>query len=105
MFQLFQKTEYKRFNLKPCYWDPEKEEREAREKRIKAELGLQDDDGQYIPNIKGQFKHEFQRRKSERSEYNSKYTLRLFMILLMLFMAAFYIFLRNPDGIMKFFGM
>ncbi len=38
MFELFKKPEYRKFNLKPRYWDPAKEERELREKRIKAEL-------------------------------------------------------------------
>lgn len=105
MFELFKKPEYKRFNLKPCYWDPEKEAREAREKRIRAELGLKNEDGQYIPNVKGQFRSELQRRKTERAGYSSKYTLRLFMILMILFMAAIYIFTRNPDGIMRFLGL
>ena len=53
MFLIFKKPEYRRFNLKPRYWDPAKEEREERERRVKAELGLKDDDKTYIPNIKG----------------------------------------------------
>lgn len=104
MFQIFKKPEYKRFNLKPRYWDPEKEKREEREKRIKHELGLEEDSDQHIPHIKGQFRRELQRRKAERSGYNSKYTLRLFMILVGLFMLAFLLFIRNPEGIMRFFG-
>ena len=44
MFLIFKKPEYRRFNLKPRYWDPAKEEREERERRVKAELGLKDDD-------------------------------------------------------------
>ena len=51
MFLIFKKPEYRRFNLKPRYWDPAKEEREERERRVKAELGLKDDDKTYIPNI------------------------------------------------------
>ena len=104
MFELFKKPEYKRFNLTPRYWDPEKEAREAREKRIKAELGIDQDSDQYIPDVRGQLRREFERRKAERSGYNSKYTLRLFMILVAIFMAAFLIFIKNPEGIMKFFG-
>lgn len=105
MFLLFKKPEYRRFNLKPRYWDPEKEAREAREKRIRAELGLSDDDGQYIPDVKGQLRHEFERRKSARNGLNSSYTIRVFMILIMLFLAAFYVFIKNPEGIMRFFGL
>ena len=105
MFELFKKPEYRRFNLKPRYWDPEKEEREAREKRIKAELGIKDDDRQYIPNIQGQFRREYEKRKAARSSISSARTIRLFMILLLLFIAAFYVFVKNPDGLLRLFGL
>ena len=105
MFELFKKPEYRRFNLKPRYWDPEKEEREAREKRIKAELGIKDDDGQYNPNIQGQFRREYEKRKAARSSISSARTIRLFMILLLLFIAAFYVFVKNPDGLLRLFGL
>ena len=85
MFLIFKKPEYRRFNLKPRYWDPAKEEREERERRVKAELGLKDDDKTYIPN--------------------SNYALRLFMILTLLFIMAFYVFVKNPDGILRFLGL
>ena len=81
MFLIFKKPEYRRFNLKPRYWDPAKEEREERERRVKAELGLKDDDKTYIPNIKGQFRQEYEKRKANRNGLNSNYALRLFMIL------------------------
>ena len=53
MFSLLKKPEYRRFNLQPRYWDPAKEARIEREKRIKAELGIKDCDEQYIPNVRG----------------------------------------------------
>ena len=84
MFLIFKKPEYRRFNLKPRYWDPAKEEREERERRVKAELGLKDDDKTYIPNIKGQFRQEYEKRKANRNGLNSNYALRLFMILTLL---------------------
>lgn len=105
MFQLFKQPEYRRFNLKPRYWDPEKEAREDREKRIKAELGIKEDDNQYIPNVRGQFRNEYEKRKTARSSIGSARTIRLFMILLLLFMAAFYTFVKNPDGLLRFFGL
>lgn len=104
MFSLFKKPEIRRFNLKPRYWDPEKEAREEREKRIKAELGLQDDKD-YTPHIRGEFRREYQKRKASRSSIGSSQTLRLFMILVLLFIAAFYVFIKNPDGILRFFGL
>ena len=105
MFGLFKKPEYRRFNLKPRYWDPEKEERELREKRIKAELGIKDDDDKYIPNIQGQFRQEFERRKRARNSIMPMRTIRLFMILILLFLAAFYLYIKNSESILQFFGL
>lgn len=103
---LFKTPEYRRFNLQPRFWDPKKEEREARERRIKAELGIKDKDGQYIPNVKGQLRQEFNKRRSTRSGISfGSSTLRFFMILIMLFIAAFYVFIKNPEGILRFFGL
>lgn len=104
MFSLFTKPEYRKFNLKPRYWDPEKEARIEREKRIKAELGIKDDDN-YTPHIRGQFRKEFEKHKAIRSSMGSAQTIRFFMILIMLFLIAFYIFVKNPEGIMNFFGL
>lgn len=50
----------KKFNITPRFYDPDKEERDERERRIKEELGITEekkDDGRpYRPNIKGQFR-------------------------------------------------
>lgn len=105
MFQLFKKPEYRRFNLQPRYWDPEKEAREERERRIKAELGIKEDDKRYIPNVQGQFRNEYERRKAARSSIGSARTIRLFMILILLFIGAFYVFIKNPDGLLRLFGL
>lgn len=104
MFLLFKKPEYKRFNLAPRYWDPKKEAREEREKRIKAELGLEDDEN-YVPDIRRQLRREYDKRKAARAATSAKSTLRFFMILVLLFIVAFYVFIKNPEGIMKFFGL
>ncbi len=104
MFSLFKKPEYRRFNLKPRYWDPEKEAREERQKRIKAELGLMDDED-YTPHIRGEFRKEYNKRKASRSTITSSQTIRLFMILVLLFIVAFFVFIKNPEGIMRFFGL
>lgn len=58
---LFRKQERpKGFTRKPLYWDPEKEERENREKRIKAELGLVNEKessaSHYRADLKGKFR-------------------------------------------------
>lgn len=103
---LFKKPEYKRFDLKPRFWDPVKEEQEARRRRIKAELKLEENSDQYIPDVQGQFRKEFEQRKNARKNVvGMSYSVRLFMILTMLFIIAFYIFAKNPEGIMHFFGL
>ncbi|MRT92193.1 hypothetical protein [Ancylomarina sp. 16SWW S1-10-2] len=89
----FKKPEYKRFNIQPRYWDPAKEEREERENRIKAELGMTDDNDQYIPNIKGQIRRSLRHKSADVRQTNKKSNIRLFIILfLLLFIAYAYVF-------------
>ncbi len=104
---LFKQPEYKRFSMKPRYWDPEKEAREERVKRARADLGLKDDDGEevYVPNVRGQFRGEYEKRKAMRTNAGSARTIRLFMILVILFLGAFYVFVKNPEGLLKLFGL
>jgi len=91
MGNFFNKPEHKRFHLTPRFWDPDKEEREEREKRIKAELGIKEDDDSYIPNIKGKFTSQLKDKyKSARSD-RRKSTVRLFFILIILLLIAFYL--------------
>lgn len=105
MFLLFKKPEYRKFNFQPRYWDPAKEEQELRKKRIRAELGLENNAEQHTPDIRGQIRKEYEKRKVSRGNPNTAYTLRFFMILVMLFIAAFYLFIMNPEGLMGFFGL
>ncbi len=104
---LFKQPEYKRFNLKPRYWDPEKEARDERVKRARAELGLEDEGGKdmYVPNIRGQFRSEYEKHKAMRSNAGTARTIRLFMILVILFLGAFYVFVKNPEGLLSLFGL
>ena len=104
MFGLLKQPEYRKFDLKPRFWDPEKEERELRERRIKSELGIKEEDGKYIPNIQGQFRHEYEKRKMARNSLNPIRTIRMFMILMLLLVAAFYIYIKNPGAILSLFG-
>ena len=92
----FKKPEHKRFNIQPRYWNPEQEEREEREKRIKAELGITDDDGQYIPSIKGRMKSSLRHKHADVRLSNRKSNIRLIIILVILFFAAYmYLFVWN----------
>ena len=60
---LFKQPEYRRFNLKPRYWDPEAEARKEREKRIRAELGLPENGDEYIPDVRTGLQKEYAKRK------------------------------------------
>ena len=64
---LFKQPEYRRFNLKPRYWDPEAEARKEREKRIRAELGLPENGDEYIPDVRTGLQKEYAKRKGERA--------------------------------------
>lgn len=91
MAKFFNKQEHKRFNLTPRFWDPEKEEREEREKRVKAELGIKDENDTYIPNIKGRFTSQLNERHRAGRSARRNSTVRLFFILIILLLIAFYL--------------
>jgi predicted AAA+ superfamily ATPase len=95
----FNKPEHKKFNIQPRYWDPAKEEREERERRIKGELGIKDDNDQFIPNIKGRMKSELRHGHSGSSNERNKSNIRMLVIFVVLCFAA-YIYLYGWDGVM-----
>lgn len=106
MSRMFERQDRRKFNLKPRYWDPEKEEREEREKRIKTELGVgEEDQNTYIPNLRGRFTEMYEKRRANRKGYNGKYAVRLFLILILVFLVAFFIMMRYSEGVLRFFGM
>lgn len=101
---LFKQPEHKRFNLKPRYWDPEAEARKEREKRIRAELGLDENGGEYIPDVRAGLRKEYNKKKVNHAGRKlNGYTFRLFLILIILLMVAFYLVSYKLDTIMKFF--
>ena len=57
---MFHTPKAKKFYIPNRFYDPDKEEREMREKRIKEELGISDEKDvasqPYKPNIKGSFR-------------------------------------------------
>jgi hypothetical protein len=56
---IFRLPKYHVFNYKPRYWNPKKEEFEARVERAKREAGagkVIDEKGNYVPNIKGRMR-------------------------------------------------
>jgi hypothetical protein len=85
----------KKFHITPRFYDPDKDEREDRERRIKKELGIVDektDSGkQYRPNLRGQFRMAsgWQAKSSEKARKTSNTRLIVLVLILTL---IFYLF-------------
>ena len=106
MGRMFERKDTRKFELKPRYWDPEKEEREEREKLVKAELGIEENDKDvYVPHIDGKLRNLYNERKANRRGYNGKYAVRMFLILIGVFLIVLYLLMRHSEGLFRFFGM
>ncbi|HHV04020.1 MAG: hypothetical protein WCQ69_06260 [Bacteroidales bacterium] len=70
----FSTPKHRVFNYKPIYWDPEKEEFEARVRRAREKVASQkkDEEKPYVPgsSIRGSFskRHEVERRYPKRQK-------------------------------------
>lgn len=96
-FSFFKVPEHKRFEYIPRYWNPEKEEREARLKRIQEEMGATSNtsDGKpYVPNIRGSFRREFDRTRKSKPGLKGMLKIRsLIMIVTVLLFVVIFVFL------------
>ncbi|MBN2698070.1 MAG: hypothetical protein JXR52_04540 [Bacteroidales bacterium] len=82
----------KRFSYTPRYWDPEKEEREDRVRRIKQELGISTgSDSGKTTMVRGSFR---QYRKKTRVRASRSSNIRLVIILAVLLLLSYLIFFR-----------
>jgi hypothetical protein len=79
----------KEFKFKPRYYNEEKEELEKRIKKIKQEMGVEDDDTtkSYTPHIKGQMRGYFRKN----IEQKRKSSVRLIVILVVLFALVYFL--------------
>jgi len=84
---LFRQHKPKEFNLTPRYHDPEKEAREAREKRIRQELGMENEGKSSTADSRGLLYNSRFKVKQERAQRNSG--IRLVVILLVLFLLVY----------------
>lgn len=81
---------YKRFEYKPRYWDPEKEEFEERIRQIKQEIGIEVHRDPSKTTIKrGSFREVRQQSKVKATRSSN---LRLVIILTALFIVAYLLF-------------
>jgi hypothetical protein len=80
------------FNYSPRYWDPEKEEREDRIRRIKAEMGIDiPSDPTRTTITRGSFRQSKQRTKVKATRSSN---IRLLVILAALLAIAYLLFYR-----------
>jgi len=80
------------FNYSPRYWDPEKEEREDRIRRIKHEMGIDvPSDPTRTTITRGSFRQASRRTKVKATRSSN---IRLLVILAALFIIAYLLFYR-----------
>ncbi|MFV0521571.1 MAG: hypothetical protein ACK5MI_03940 [Mangrovibacterium sp.] len=79
--RMFSTPKPKRFNMATRYYDEDKEDFEARQRRSKAEAGVLDEEGKYIPNVKGQFRTAMPNASRTASAERQKSNRRLLIII------------------------
>ena len=85
MAKFFNTPKPKKFHIEPRYWDPEKEKREARERRIKAEMGIKSEDGTYHPYLsKGDFRKGLSKGKWHAGTQRRRSNTRLLVLIVLL---------------------
>ena len=83
---------HKQFNYSPRYWDPEKEEREVRIRRIKQEMGIDMPSDPNRTTIKrGSFRQAARKTKVKATRSSN---IRLLIILAVLLLLAYLLFYR-----------
>ena len=89
----------KRFSITPRFYDPDQEERDARERRIKEELGIRDEnngDGKpYRPNVKGQFRNSGTWQAKSGAEARRASNTRLIILIFILALIAYLFFFSD----------
>jgi hypothetical protein len=95
--RFFKLAKPKPFNIKPRYYNPDLEERQERERKIKAELGIKDDNDpypRYAANIKGQFLKAAGKRTKITEAAKRKSNNRLLVLILILAILFYLLFYR-----------
>ncbi len=87
----FNTHKHKRFNYRPRYYDEQKEDLEQRIRQIESEMGVEPGKA-YVPKIrKGQMGNYIRKNRLKQSRQSN---LRLFIIILVLSLAAWLLFFR-----------
>lgn len=91
-FISFFKTQKPRgFEFQPRYYDPQKEEREQRIARIKAELNIEEDGQKLDPKVRIRLAMEERRNRTSYTQESSSQNKRIIMIVLALCLILYYL--------------
>lgn len=95
--KFFHLQKAKQFNIPNRYYDPSKEDREDRERRIKEEMGIfdeRDPDKPYKPNVKGQFRNSLGQSSKTVEDAKRSSNYRLFFLIVILSLLFYFFFYR-----------
>ncbi|MDR2121273.1 MAG: hypothetical protein LBP64_10450 [Tannerella sp.] len=101
LFSFYNVRKPRRFEHKPIYWDPRKEALEERIRKVKREMGVQEETPEdYKPSIKGTFIEGTTHLKKSRVKgddiHNRTYrNMRLLLLLAVLAVVFWYLFMRQ----------
>ena len=92
LIRLFRLPKHRQFSYQPLYYNPEKEKKEERKKRIANELGIErEPSDSYKTTIRrGSMRSYFHKNEKARKQSN----IRLVLIILFLFFVAYLILFR-----------
>lgn len=100
--KMFSTPKPKKFSIGTRYYDADKEDFRSRERKAKAEMGIKDENGNYIPNIKGKFRSAMPSASKTADVERQKSNRRLLVIFTILILIAL-IILRS-DFISQIFS-
>ncbi len=89
--KMFSTPKPKKFSIGTRYYDADKEDFKARERQAKAEMGITDENGNYIPNVKGKFRSAMPSASKTADAERQKSNRRLIIIFMILLAIAFII--------------
>lgn len=95
--KFFHLPKAKRFNVPYRFYDPDKEEREERERQIREEMGIfdtPDPNKPFKPNLKGQFRQSMGRASKSAEDARRSSQWRLIILIITLSLVFYFFFYR-----------
>jgi len=103
-FSFIKTAKHRTFYHQPIYYDAMKDEREDRARRIKNELGIeQEEDSRTVEDrVRGKMRRKIQTHFEITRKEKRKSNLRLAIILIGLVMLFYYLFMSSSEWILKY---